>query len=96
MLRSSPFARRPAEDATAVATRMAGRVRRFRIGPGAVVLSRRAGEHTRPDRPSQIRERLLAEGAEPESSAPERLGAFIRAGIPKREKAVKFSGARLD
>jgi tripartite-type tricarboxylate transporter receptor subunit TctC len=44
----------------------------------------------------QVRERLLAEGAEPESSTPEQLGAFIRAEIPKWERAVKLSGARLD
>jgi tripartite-type tricarboxylate transporter receptor subunit TctC len=44
----------------------------------------------------QVRQRLLDEGAAPESSTPEELGAFIRAEIDKWEKVVKRSGVRLD
>lgn len=44
----------------------------------------------------QVRQRLLDEGATPESSTPEELGAFIRAEIDKWARAVKLSGARID
>ncbi len=44
----------------------------------------------------QVRQRLLDEGAAPESSTPEELGAFIRAEMEKWARAVKISGARVD
>jgi tripartite-type tricarboxylate transporter receptor subunit TctC len=43
-----------------------------------------------------IRARLISEGADVETSTPEELAAFVRAEIPKWEKAVKDSGAKLD
>lgn len=44
----------------------------------------------------QIRDRLLSEGAAPESSTPEELGTFIKTEISKWAKAVKLSGARIE
>ena len=43
-----------------------------------------------------IRERLISEGADVETSAPEELAAFIRTEIPKWAKAVKDSGSKID
>ena len=43
-----------------------------------------------------VRERLLAEGAAPESSTPDELRVFIRDEIAKWAKAVKLAGAKLD
>jgi tripartite-type tricarboxylate transporter receptor subunit TctC len=43
-----------------------------------------------------IRDRLIAEGANVETTTPEELMAFVRAEIPKWAKAVKDSGAKLD
>jgi tripartite-type tricarboxylate transporter receptor subunit TctC len=43
-----------------------------------------------------VHKRLLSEGAAPESSTPEELGAFIRAEIVKWAAAVKASGAKVD
>ena len=40
--------------------------------------------------------RLIAEGANVETTTPEELMAFVRAEVPKWAKAVKDSGARLD
>lgn len=44
----------------------------------------------------QVRDRLLAEGAAPESSSPEELRVFIRDEIAKWAKAVKLAGAKID
>jgi len=44
----------------------------------------------------EIRDRLIAEGADVETTTPEELMAFVRAEIPKWAKAVKDSGAKLD
>lgn len=44
----------------------------------------------------EIRERLLAQGAEPVGGTPEQFAAFIRADIPKWAQVVKASGAKLD
>jgi tripartite-type tricarboxylate transporter receptor subunit TctC len=44
----------------------------------------------------QVRQRLLDEGATPESSSPEELGEFIRTEIEKWTKAVRLSGAKVD
>ena len=43
-----------------------------------------------------IRERLLAQGAEPVGGTPEQFAALIRAEIPKWAQVVKASGAKLD
>jgi len=44
----------------------------------------------------EVGQRLLSEGAGPEWSTPEELGAFIRAEIVKWGHAVKVSGAKVD
>ena len=44
----------------------------------------------------ELRARLEAEGAAPESSSPGEFAAFIRAEIPKWGTAVKASGAKID
>ena len=44
----------------------------------------------------EIRERLLAQGAEPVGGTPEQFAAFIRSDIPKWAQVVKASGAKLD
>jgi tripartite-type tricarboxylate transporter receptor subunit TctC len=43
-----------------------------------------------------IRERLISEGADVETSTPEELAAFVHAEIPKWAKAVRESGSKLD
>ena len=44
----------------------------------------------------EIRDRVLAAGAEPSPSTPEEFGALIRAEIDKWAEVVKLSGARID
>ena len=44
----------------------------------------------------QIKQRLLDEGAAPDSSTPEELGAFIKSEIVKWDKAVKLAGAQVN
>jgi tripartite-type tricarboxylate transporter receptor subunit TctC len=44
----------------------------------------------------EIRERVLAAGAEPSPSTPAEFGALIRAEIDKWAEVVKLSGARID
>lgn len=44
----------------------------------------------------QVRQRLLDEGATPESSTPEELGSFIRSEIGKWDRVVKRAGVRMD
>jgi len=44
----------------------------------------------------EVHQLLLNEGAAPEPSTPEELGAFIRAEIVKWAAAVKASGAKVD
>jgi tripartite-type tricarboxylate transporter receptor subunit TctC len=44
----------------------------------------------------EIRDRLIAEGADVETTTPEELMAYVRAEISKWAKAVKDSGAKLD
>ena len=43
-----------------------------------------------------VREKLLAQGAEPLSGSPEKMGAYIRTEIVKWGKVAKASGARFD
>jgi tripartite-type tricarboxylate transporter receptor subunit TctC len=44
----------------------------------------------------EIRERVIASGAEPSPSSPEEFGALIRSEIVKWAEVVKVSGAKLD
>jgi len=44
----------------------------------------------------EIRERVIAAGAEPSPSTPEEFGALIRSEIVKWAEVIKASGARLD
>ena len=43
-----------------------------------------------------LRDRLLANGAEPSPTSPAELGAFVKSEIPRWGKAVEQSGARID
>jgi tripartite-type tricarboxylate transporter receptor subunit TctC len=43
-----------------------------------------------------VRKRLIDEGADVQTTTPEELMAFVRSEIPKWEKAVKLSGAKVD
>ena len=45
---------------------------------------------------SEFRERLAALGAEPISSTPQELAAYMRVQTEKMRKAVQESGAQLD
>lgn len=44
----------------------------------------------------EVREKLLAEGADVETSSPEELSVFFRSEITKWARIVKISGAKLD
>lgn len=44
----------------------------------------------------EVKQRLQDEGADPEASTSDELGAFIRSEIAKWERAVKISGAKVD
>jgi tripartite-type tricarboxylate transporter receptor subunit TctC len=44
----------------------------------------------------EIRERFVAQGAEPGGNTPEQFAAFIRAESEKWTRVVKFSGAKVD
>jgi len=44
----------------------------------------------------EFRERFVALGAEPSSSTPQALAAYLREQTEKMRKAVRDSGARLD
>ncbi|MBI3374862.1 MAG: tripartite tricarboxylate transporter substrate binding protein [Betaproteobacteria bacterium] len=43
-----------------------------------------------------VRERLISQGAQPTSNTPEEFTEFVRAEIPRWEKVVKASGAKVD
>ena len=43
-----------------------------------------------------MRERLMAQGAEPAPTTPEQFAAFIQSEIPKYARIVKVSGAKVD
>ena len=43
-----------------------------------------------------LRDKLLANGAEPSPTSPAELGAFVKSEIPRWGKAVEQSGARID
>jgi tripartite-type tricarboxylate transporter receptor subunit TctC len=44
----------------------------------------------------EMREKLVAQGAEPAPTTPEQFAAFVRSEIPKYAKIVKASGAKVD
>ena len=44
----------------------------------------------------EMREKLVAQGAEPAPTTPEQFAAFVRSEIPKYARIVKASGAKLD
>jgi tripartite-type tricarboxylate transporter receptor subunit TctC len=44
----------------------------------------------------EMRERLIAQGAEPAPTTPEQFAAFVKSEIPKYAKIIKASGAKVD
>jgi tripartite-type tricarboxylate transporter receptor subunit TctC len=44
----------------------------------------------------EVRERFLAQGADPSGDTPEQFAAFIRAKTDKWTRVVKFSNAKVD
>jgi tripartite-type tricarboxylate transporter receptor subunit TctC len=60
------------------------------------IISRLHAELVKILKSPDIRDRLISEGADVETSTPEELADFIRAEIPKWAKAVKDSGSKLD
>jgi tripartite-type tricarboxylate transporter receptor subunit TctC len=65
-------------------------------GTPAPIIARLNAELVKILKMPDIRERLISEGADVETSTPEELAAFVRAEIPKWSKAVKESGTKLD
>ncbi|HET7033334.1 MAG TPA: tripartite tricarboxylate transporter substrate-binding protein, partial [Casimicrobiaceae bacterium] len=44
----------------------------------------------------EMREKLIAQGAEPSPTTPEQFAAFVKSEIPKYAKIIKASGAKVD
>jgi len=44
----------------------------------------------------EMREKLIAQGAEPSPTSPEQFAAFVKSEIPKYAKIIKASGAKVD
>jgi len=65
-------------------------------GTPKAIISRLHAELVKILKTPDIRERLISEGADVETSTPEELAAFVRAEIPKWSKAVRDSGTKLD
>jgi tripartite-type tricarboxylate transporter receptor subunit TctC len=65
-------------------------------GTPAPVISRLHDEITRILGLTDVRERLLGQGAEPLTSTPEQFAAYIKTEIVKWAKVVKTSGARAE
>ncbi len=65
-------------------------------GTPAPIIARLNAELVKILKSPDIRERLISEGADVETSTPEELTAFIRTEIPKWSKAVRESGTKLD
>lgn len=65
-------------------------------GTPKAIISRLHTELVKILKSPDIRERLISEGADVETSTPEELAAFVRAEIQKWSKAVKDSGTKLD
>jgi tripartite-type tricarboxylate transporter receptor subunit TctC len=63
--------------------------------PGEII-GRMNGELVAALKRGEIRERVIAAGAEPSPSTPQEFGALIRDEIAKWAEVVKASGARLD
>ena len=60
------------------------------------VVERLHGEFTRAFAAPDVRERMLAIGAEPVSSRPDEFAAYIRGEADKYAKVIKSSGAKVD
>ena len=60
------------------------------------IISRLNAEVVRALKASELQERISGLGAEPIGSAPQELGAHMRAEIEKLQKAVKATGLRRD
>jgi tripartite-type tricarboxylate transporter receptor subunit TctC len=65
-------------------------------GTPAPVVQRLHGALVKAMETPAVRDKLLAEGAAPESSSPEELRLFIHEEIAKWAKAVKLAGAKID
>ena len=65
-------------------------------GTPAAIIQRVHGALVKAMETPAVRDKLLAEGAAPESSTPEELRAFMREEIVKWSKAVKLAGAKID
>jgi len=65
-------------------------------GTAREIVSQLSATLTKIAQSPDIRERLVARGAEPQSGSPEHLGAFIRSEITKWAKVVAASGARAE
>jgi tripartite-type tricarboxylate transporter receptor subunit TctC len=44
----------------------------------------------------EMRDKLIAQGAEPSPTSPEQFAAFVKSEIPKYAKIIKASGAKVD
>ena len=65
-------------------------------GLPAPILARLNEELLKALREPDVRERILADGAEPVGSSPAEFRAFLEADLAKWAKVVKESGAKLD
>ena len=65
-------------------------------GTAAPVIARLNAEIVDGMKVPEIRERLLAGGAEPATSTPEEFGSFIRAEVPKWARVIKAAGVKLN
>jgi tripartite-type tricarboxylate transporter receptor subunit TctC len=65
-------------------------------GTPAPVIARLNAEIVEGMKVQEIRERLLAGGAEPATSTPEEFGAFVRAETAKWARVIKVAGVKLD
>jgi tripartite-type tricarboxylate transporter receptor subunit TctC len=69
------------------------------VAPGGTaksIIDRLHAELVKAINSTEVRARLLAEGADVETSTPEELAAFFKAEIAKWARVVKASGATLD
>lgn len=69
------------------------------LGPADLprdIVSKLQGEVVRALRIPEIRDKLIAQGADPVGSSPEEFAAYIRAETAKWSKVVRSSGARAD
>jgi tripartite-type tricarboxylate transporter receptor subunit TctC len=69
------------------------------LAPGGIpreVLARLSQAFQQTLETPEIRSRMLQQGADPAFLAHDAFGSFLRAELPRWEKAVKASGAKLD